>query len=144
MSSVLPFLQLMKSEAYLTKRLVQSVSCDWWAGNFLPYHVHPVWISQILSTCNRLGADKKYLFSRVIYYRNYVLTRVKIHFPVKCFSCHIYVLKTVKFHCGEKYVNAPKSLRSCNLTKYVHTCSCACMHNAGQPSTSIIVRGCTC
>ena len=24
-----PFLQLMKSEAYVTKRLVQSVSCDW-------------------------------------------------------------------------------------------------------------------
>ena len=38
----------MKSEAYLTKRLVKSVSCDWWARNFLPYHVHPVWISQIL------------------------------------------------------------------------------------------------
>ena len=31
------FLQLMKSEAYLTKRLVKSVSCERWAGNFLPY-----------------------------------------------------------------------------------------------------------
>ena len=39
-----PFLQLMKSEAYLTKRLVQSVSCDWWAGNFLPYLFNPVYI----------------------------------------------------------------------------------------------------